>query len=96
MPLETEGKFKENIIAFAREFQGSWVVTVAPRLLTHVIKQDEHPMGENIWLDTHVILPDNAPSEWLNTITSSKMNFSKKASIGDALKHFPVALLVST
>jgi (1->4)-alpha-D-glucan 1-alpha-D-glucosylmutase len=96
MPLETEGKFKENIIAFAREFQGSWVVTVASRLLTHVIKQDEHPMGENIWLDTHVILPDNAPSEWLNAITSSKMNFSKKASIGDALKHFPVALLVST
>jgi (1->4)-alpha-D-glucan 1-alpha-D-glucosylmutase len=92
--LGTEGIFRENIVAFAREFQNSWAVTVVPRLLTQVIKEEEHPLGENVWQDTHVILPDDAPSEWLNVITFNKVKLNKKASAGEVLKHFPVALLV--
>jgi (1->4)-alpha-D-glucan 1-alpha-D-glucosylmutase len=94
-PLETEGKFSENIVAFAREYQNSVAVTVVPRLLTQVIKEDENPLGGDVWLDTHVILPDNSPQEWLNVITFKKIKLNKRAPVGEALKHFSVALLVS-
>jgi (1->4)-alpha-D-glucan 1-alpha-D-glucosylmutase len=95
IPLETNGEYKENIIAFARELQNSWTIIIAPRLITQVIKENEYPLGENVWLDTCVILPANAPTEWQNVITHSKTSFNKKVSIGEALKIFPVALLIN-
>lgn len=94
-PLETEGKFKDNIIAFAREFQNSWAVIIVPRLLTHVVEKNEHPLGESVWDNTSVILPQIAPSVWRDVITGAIINGQEKLSIGEVLKYFPCALLIN-
>jgi len=53
IPLTVAGKFKDNIIAFARGRK----VTVAPRFLTRVVKEGELPIGK-VWADTSISLPD--------------------------------------
>ncbi len=45
IPLETVGRFRNNLIVFARRSQDSWAVTIAPRLLTAVVKNGEMPLG---------------------------------------------------
>jgi (1->4)-alpha-D-glucan 1-alpha-D-glucosylmutase len=52
VPLAVTGKFKDNIIAFARGRR----ITVAPRFLTRVVKEGELPIGK-VWADTSINSP---------------------------------------
>lgn len=92
IPLTAEGKFKENIIAFAREKDGKWSVTVAPRFLTDIIDESELPIGAYIWEDTWLKIPANT-SGWVNQLTGDKMTNDGKVAISDIFKSFPIALL---
>lgn len=93
IPLEVGGKFKDNVIAFARVHDGGWAVAVAPRLLTSFVREEETPLG-HIWEDTHVVLPDGAPTLWREAITSRTIDGGPYVRMGEIVKHFPVALLL--
>jgi len=94
IPLEAAGKFKDHVIAFGRNNQGKWAVTIVPRFLTSVIKEGEDPLGQRVWEDTHITLPERISNGWKNVITNQWVNTEGKLIIGEALKHFPVALLM--
>lgn len=94
LPLEVVGKFKDHVVAFARSYENTVAVTIAPRLLTSLVSQGEYPLGE-IWSDTQVKLPSGMPSEWEDAIASQPLKADGTVLIGEALKYFPVALLVS-
>ena len=88
IPLEATGKFKDHIIAFARQEENKMVVTIAPRFFTQLIQPNQLPIGE-IWEDTAIELP---AANWKDAITKTELTGSTIA-LKDALKHFPVALL---
>ena len=95
LPLRTEGKFKSCVIAYLRVHEGTWIVTVAPRFLTKLIKEGEYPFGEEKWEDTRVILPENGPSSWKEEITGQSLRGEASGfNVGAVLALFPVALLV--
>ncbi|MBW4495385.1 MAG: malto-oligosyltrehalose synthase [Oscillatoria princeps RMCB-10] len=94
-PLEVVGKFKEHIVAFARSCGDTTAIAVAPRLFTALVTPEEYPLGEKVWADTHIQLPQGAPSAWHNAITEQTISGSGKMAIAEILQHFPVALLVS-
>lgn len=94
-PLKVVGKFNEHIVAFARSFGDTTAIAVAPRFLTALVTPDECPLGEQVWADTHIELPQGAPSAWHNAITEQTISGSGKMAIAEILQHFPVALLVS-
>ena len=94
LPLRTEGKFKTCVIAYLRMYEGTWIVTIVPRFLTKLIKEGEYPFGEEIWEDTRVILPENAPLSWEEKITRQTLKGSPGFNVGSILTLFPVALLV--
>ncbi|MEC4812984.1 MAG: malto-oligosyltrehalose synthase [Scytonema sp. PMC 1069.18] len=96
IPLEVNGKFKEHILAFARSYENKMVVTIAPRFFTRLIQPGEYPIGQKVWEDTSVKLPANAPSTWKNAITEQSVQVDETLLMSKALKHFPVALLVSS
>ena len=93
-PLEAAGKFNDNIIAFARSHGGKWAVTIVPRFLITVIREGEYPLGQEVWDDTHIPLPDEIVHKWKNVITGQFLKSNNKLIIGEVLKHFPVALLM--
>ncbi len=94
IPLEAAGKFKDHVIAFARNHEDKWAVTLVPRFLTPVIREGEYPLGLEIWGDTHIPLPEGISNRWTNVITGQYLNSNRILTIGEALKHFPVALLM--
>ena len=94
IPLQAEGKWKNHVIAFARKNETAWAVTVAPRFLTGVVKEGEYPLGEQVWMDTHIVLPDDAPALWKNAITAQSLPGGNKLRMNEVFEHFPAALLV--
>ncbi len=95
IPLETAGKYKEHVIAFAREYKPLWAITVTPRFLTDVVKENKYPLGRKLWDDTHIVLPDEAPNVWNQQITGVQLKGKKNLFAGDVLEHFPCSLLIN-
>lgn len=93
IPLETAGEYKDHIIAFAWEHRPVWIITIAPRLLTSIVQEGVYPLGRDIWGDTHIILPEDAPATFKEEITGMVSECGKLIFIGDLLKLFPCALL---
>ncbi|HEY9833400.1 MAG TPA: hypothetical protein V6D26_22805, partial [Stenomitos sp.] len=94
-PLEVAGKFKEHIVAFARRQGETTAIAIAPRFLTSLIEPGAFPLGESVWEDTHIKLPQEMPTSWTNAISLQTFSEEGIVSIGKALQHFPVALLTS-
>jgi (1->4)-alpha-D-glucan 1-alpha-D-glucosylmutase len=94
LPLAAAGKFKGHVIAFARTYKNHCSVTVAPRLLTTLVGEDQDPLGERIWRDTAIIMPQKAVSRWHNIFTEEILSPGDKLKIGTIFQHFPCALLI--
>ncbi|HCF26221.1 MAG TPA: malto-oligosyltrehalose synthase, partial [Cyanobacteria bacterium UBA11049] len=95
LPLEVGGKFKDHVVAFARSFGDTTVIAVAPRFFTTLVEPGKYPLGEEVWGDTQLQLPQAAPSSWRDAIAEQTISGSGAIAIGQILQHFPVALLVS-
>ncbi len=93
-PLEAAGKFREHVFAFARTDGSSWLVAVLPRFLTGVIREDQDPVGQEIWADTRVALPAAAPAVWEDVFGGRELQAGDQIGLGQALQSFPVALLL--
>lgn len=96
IPMSVEGKFKQHVIAFARNEGNSWTLTVAPRFLTGLVEEGQYPTGNEIWRDTHIVLPKDSPGSWKEGITDCDLTVSNGViPVGEALKDFPVALMIN-
>jgi (1->4)-alpha-D-glucan 1-alpha-D-glucosylmutase len=94
LPLESTGRLKSNVIAFARRYQHQWAIVIAPRFLSHLVPEGVFPLGRQVWQDTEVIMPDLSPLQWRNAITNEELSTGNALLVGDALLSFPVALLM--
>jgi maltooligosyltrehalose synthase len=56
------------------------------------------PLGE-IWRDTVLVVPENAPRRWRNALTgtafTSSVNPDRELAVASVLDSFPVAMLVA-
>jgi len=93
--IEPAGKYRDHVIAFARNLPDKWVLAIAPRFLTTLIDEGKLPLGEKVWHDTHIPLLDGMPHLWKNGITDQFIKVGDRLRMGDVLEHFPVALLIS-
>ncbi|MEN3330825.1 MAG: (1-_4)-alpha-D-glucan 1-alpha-D-glucosylmutase [Blastocatellia bacterium] len=94
LPLVVTGEHAAHVIAFARRQSERLALTIAPRLLVSLVGEDALPLGE-VWRDTAVELPADAPRAWRNVFTDESLNATKRIAVADALRRVPVALLVS-
>jgi len=94
-PLEVVGKFKEHVVAFARRFEDTVAIAIAPRFFTTLVQPGEYPLGEQVWVDTQLKLPQGSPSTWRDAVTNQTVSGDGAIAIAQILQHFPVALLIN-
>ena len=70
------------------------VCSGGPRFLAALVGEDQDPLGKNVWRDTAVMLPPEAPRSWRNIFTRQSTQGTTGIAVGDVLQHFPVALLL--
>jgi (1->4)-alpha-D-glucan 1-alpha-D-glucosylmutase len=91
-PLDVTGAHADHAVAYARG--GGAVVVVIPRLLAR-LGVEGPPLGRDVWGDTRV-RPGGELSRarFRNIFTGETITVEGDAiGVGDALRHFPVALL---
>jgi (1->4)-alpha-D-glucan 1-alpha-D-glucosylmutase len=96
VPLQVEGQSQEHICAFARYKGDRWTLTVIPRLMTGLVNVDTFPCGQQVWEKDILLLPEDAPQNWLNVFTGENLKVSdrrKELSLAEIFHIFPVALL---
>ncbi len=95
IPLEVSGKYKEHIIAFARQKEGQSVIIAVPRFLTKVISEEQLPLGEPVWADTTLELPKSLDAgNWRDAFSEKSIKSTGKLLAKDLFKDFPVSVLV--
>lgn len=102
LPLETYGKQKESLFAFARRrLEGEWVLAAVPRMLSRVVDFGQAPLGRDVWGAASIQLPAEAPNQWRDAITGQELRSGNRSGLStlraaDLFRNFPVALCVST
>ncbi|RKY36137.1 MAG: malto-oligosyltrehalose synthase [Candidatus Omnitrophota bacterium] len=91
--IEVCGRFKDSVIAFARNYGDTWILTIVPRFLCSVIEEGQQALGREVWQDTSVVLPETNTLEWTNLITSEQIKTGKTLLAGEIFSLFPCALL---
>jgi malto-oligosyltrehalose synthase/4-alpha-glucanotransferase len=91
IPLNTEGTYKKNILAFARKHQQTLYIVAVPLHLAEIYKQQKKDSNEFDWKDTSIVLPGKITGEIKNILTEE--TFEDTISVKDLFFHFPVALL---
>jgi (1->4)-alpha-D-glucan 1-alpha-D-glucosylmutase len=84
--------YRDHIIAFARCLQDEWAITVAPRFYTALVKEGQLPLGQNVWQDTFIKMPNDIPV-WKNEITNQQLEGGEEVLVGEVLEYFSVAIL---
>ncbi len=92
-PLNVHGRHAPHVVAFAREFGGSWALTVVPRFLSALIGDHQAPVGRSAWADTGVELPPGSPAVWVDQFTGQSVSARGTLAMADLLARFPVALI---
>jgi len=101
-PLDSRGPAQRHVIAFARGHAGGAAIAVAPRLVYGLLSGEARPpIGDPVWGDTVLRLPPPYGARvYRNVFTgetvvpegSARMRTLRLA---DALRRFPVALLIA-
>jgi len=94
VPLKASGRLKAHIIAFARNHEEYWAITIAPRFFTSLIGEGEAPVGQDLWGDTMVTLPGGTPALWRDAMSDRVIKGRRDFPVGEALRCFPVSLLI--
>jgi len=99
VPLTASGPGSDHVCAFARCLGDQWVLAAVPRLVSRLASGEELPLGEGVWQDTVLRLPDGAPRKWKNAFTGESLSLASGTgglSLGAVFRSFPVALLMDS
>jgi (1->4)-alpha-D-glucan 1-alpha-D-glucosylmutase len=96
--MKAIGKRENNVVAYARRKLGIWIMTVVPRWLARSRAPLTSARSQGFWLDSHIMLPSNAPQSWVNVLTAETVEGSQvqrgtRLSLPEVFKNFPVAVL---
>jgi (1->4)-alpha-D-glucan 1-alpha-D-glucosylmutase len=100
--LESVGRAESHVVAFARQLEDAWSITVVPRLPFTLTGQRSVPAtGDSVWQDTSLRLPEGAAGRtWRSVLTGDivgeRGGDGPMLRVADALGTMPVALLAST
>jgi (1->4)-alpha-D-glucan 1-alpha-D-glucosylmutase len=100
-PLKVSGQRSDNIVAFAREFEGQSIIVVAPRLCATLLSDSfDTVCNETLWGDTRLEITNTSGKCYHNVFTGECLPVGESAGqsfldLSKLLRYFPVALLTS-
>ncbi len=88
------GSLKSHVVTFLRRSGQHELMVVVPRFLTSLIKEDELPLGEQVWHETRILPPPGASDLWQDAISGQQIQGEDTLWLKEILSQFPVALLL--
>ncbi|MBV8083345.1 MAG: malto-oligosyltrehalose synthase [Chloroflexi bacterium] len=99
-PLRAEGSAARHVCAFARTHDGRSALAIAPVLVSALTSGAEAPMRPDVWGDTRLRLSGRLGRRFRNLLTDDVHEVDSGGNrgylpLGEVLRRFPVALLLS-
>ena len=69
IPIMTQGPQSQQVVAFARRQENSWAVVAAARFFTKILPAEALAFDPEVWQESFLSLPHDAPKEWVNIFT---------------------------
>lgn len=94
--IATEGARRDHVFAFSRSAAGRSVIVAVPRLVAALQPDATPPLGERVWGDTRLELPDGAPCCFRHVLTGERISTDDTRRFlraADVFARFPVAIL---
>ncbi|WP_299823270.1 malto-oligosyltrehalose synthase [uncultured Pontibacter sp.] len=96
IPLTMKGKYKNHVLAFARQHKQQWAIVAVPLLITKLVTEDNLPLGPEVWEDTAIALPEGAPVQWSHVFGGDAWQGADTLPLAEAFKTFPVVFLTAS
>jgi (1->4)-alpha-D-glucan 1-alpha-D-glucosylmutase len=94
LPLAVEGLRKDSVAAFARTFGNHWMIAAVPRFLAGFVPEARPPLGPELWADTRLRIPGDAPARWRDVLAGGETSGENGSlALGEVFARFPAALL---
>jgi (1->4)-alpha-D-glucan 1-alpha-D-glucosylmutase len=98
LTVESRGKRREHVAAFARRYKKDWVLIVVPRWLARGRYPAEPPETSRFWGNTEVRMQAAAPTSWHSVFTGESIEAGRAGGrriirVDKLLADFPVAFL---
>jgi len=97
VPLNVTGGKSKHVIAFMRQLGELSVVVAVPRLCGQLTRGElRMPVGEKMWGDCQIHLPDGTPLYYRDAFTGTEQHCPHRTlSVADVFARLPFALLTS-
>lgn len=95
VPLKIKGSGVSSLLAYARTWENHSAIVVAPRLLSGLVDPGTWPLGERVWGDTEITLPEKMKGFWRDCLSGRSLSGGDTLSVGRLLRDLPCALLVN-
>jgi malto-oligosyltrehalose synthase/4-alpha-glucanotransferase len=92
IPLDVKGKYKEHVLAYARVYKGTWLVSVVPLNVARIKELEVETLLPE-WGDTSILLPAHAPQDWTNMLLNTKGKHAGEIRLREIANIFPAALV---
>lgn len=99
LPLSVSGRRPHSVVAFARRCGDEWGLAVVPRVSAALVPARRFPLGRRTWADDCLLLPDDAPHDWLNVLSGDDLQTGpggKRVLLSHVFSTLPVALFHGT
>jgi malto-oligosyltrehalose synthase/4-alpha-glucanotransferase len=93
LPLKVKGHYDSNILAFARRYDSTWIVTVVPLHFAGLCEGMQVNFSDFDWKNTSVRFPDEAPTTWTNLCNKKTGKVESEVSVSELFGDFPLAVL---
>jgi malto-oligosyltrehalose synthase/4-alpha-glucanotransferase len=93
IPLETEGKYREHVFAFARRYNKVWHIITVPLHPAVIAREQNKAIGDIDWGDTAIILPELPKGFAEQVIAGNKIEYNGKLDVKDLFRDLPVSIL---
>jgi (1->4)-alpha-D-glucan 1-alpha-D-glucosylmutase len=94
-PVRVAGTHASHILSFLRQYQDEQVLIVVSLNIVDLLDEKQYlPIGEEVWQNTHLLLPDEQEASWHNVFTNEELQGQQgKLYLKEICRYFPVAFL---
>lgn len=91
-PLEIQGRYADNCLAYARRMGASWIVVAVPLNIARIARFN-HDLLDVDWSDTSIMMPPELPGQWKSLLEAGTGKHSGKIMLSEIFKALPFAVL---
>ena len=93
VPLNVSGERADQVIAFARTYNGERVIVMCGRFFMNLPPAPPLPVDPNAWRGTFVELPSDSRKSMTDLITGRAISVGRRIAVDEAFGQMPVAML---